>query len=39
VHVLLDGRVVRSGQQELVEALEARGYDWIIQETLSLRGV
>jgi len=39
VHVLLDGRVVRSGQNELVEALEARGYDWIIQESMSLRGV
>jgi Fe-S cluster assembly ATP-binding protein len=38
VHVLLDGRIVRSGGNELVEALEARGYDWIIQETLSLRG-
>ncbi len=39
VHVLLDGRVVRSGQSELVEALEARGYDWIIKETMSLQGV
>jgi Fe-S cluster assembly ATP-binding protein len=39
VHVLLDGRVVRSGQGELVEALEARGYDWIIQEVLSAQGV
>jgi Fe-S cluster assembly ATP-binding protein len=39
VHVLLDGRVVRSGQGELVEALEARGYDWIIQEVLIAQGV
>ena len=39
VHVLLDGRVVRSGQGELVEALEARGYDWLIQEVLSAQGV
>jgi Fe-S cluster assembly ATP-binding protein len=39
VHVLLDGRVVRSGQGELVEALEARGYDWLIQEVQSAQGV
>jgi Fe-S cluster assembly ATP-binding protein len=29
VHVLLDGRIVRSGGQELSRELEARGYDWI----------
>ena len=38
VHVMLDGRIVRSGENDLVEALEARGYDWIVQESLSLRG-
>ena len=29
VHVLLDGRIVRSGGRELALELEERGYDWI----------
>jgi Fe-S cluster assembly ATP-binding protein len=29
VHVLSDGRVVRSGGKELARELEARGYDWV----------
>jgi len=29
VHVLMDGRVVRSGGPELAHELEERGYDWI----------
>ena len=29
VHVLVDGRIARSGGPELVRELEARGYDWI----------
>ncbi|MFN8535485.1 MAG: Fe-S cluster assembly ATPase SufC [Dehalococcoidia bacterium] len=33
VHVLVDGRIVRSGGQELAHELEARGYDWVIQES------
>jgi len=32
VHVLLDGRIVRSGGRELALELEARGYDWIRPE-------
>jgi Fe-S cluster assembly ATP-binding protein len=32
VHVLVDGRVVKSGGYELVEQLEAQGYDPIIRE-------
>jgi Fe-S cluster assembly ATP-binding protein len=32
VHVLVDGRIVRSGGKELALALEERGYDWIIEE-------
>jgi Fe-S cluster assembly ATP-binding protein len=39
VHMLVDGRIVRSGGMELVEALEARGYEELIQEALSLQGV
>lgn len=35
VHVLVDGRVVRSGGPELAHELEQRGYDWIVQEVLS----
>ena len=29
VHVLLDGRIVRSGGPELALELEEKGYDWI----------
>ena len=29
VHVLIDGRIVRSGGPELAQELEKRGYDWI----------
>ncbi len=29
VHVLMDGRIVRSGGKELALELEARGYDWL----------
>jgi len=32
VHVLLNGRIVKSGGKELALALEARGYDWIKEE-------
>lgn len=32
VHVLMDGRIVRSGSKELALELEERGYDWIIRE-------
>jgi Fe-S cluster assembly ATP-binding protein len=32
VHVLFDGRVVRSGGKELALELEAKGYDWIAEE-------
>jgi len=29
VHVMLDGRIVREGGAELVDQLEAQGYDWL----------
>jgi Fe-S cluster assembly ATP-binding protein len=32
VHVLLDGRIVKSGPKELALELEERGYDWIKEE-------
>src|SRR5689334_17379007 len=31
VHVLVDGRVVKSGGKELALELEAKGYDWIVK--------
>jgi Fe-S cluster assembly ATP-binding protein len=32
VHVLYNGRIVKSGGKELALELEAKGYDWIIEE-------
>lgn len=32
VHVLHDGKIVKSGDKELAKELEARGYDWIRDE-------
>jgi Fe-S cluster assembly ATP-binding protein len=29
VHVLYDGKIVKSGGKELAHELEERGYDWI----------
>ena len=32
VHVLYDGRIVKTGTKELALELEERGYDWIIKD-------
>ena len=32
VHIMLDGKVVKSGDASLAEKLEDRGYDWIREE-------
>ena len=32
VHVLLNGKIVKSGGKELAHELEAKGYDWIKEE-------
>ncbi|MBO6879423.1 MULTISPECIES: Fe-S cluster assembly ATPase SufC [Winogradskyella] len=32
VHVLHDGKIVKSGDKELAHELEAKGYDWIKEE-------
>ena len=32
VHVMLDGRIVRSGGPEVAHELEAQGYDWLKNE-------
>ena len=34
VHVLVDGRIVKSGGKELAFELEAKGYDWLIKGAL-----
>ncbi|MBV5342660.1 Fe-S cluster assembly ATPase SufC, partial [bacterium] len=35
VHVLYDGRIVKSGDKTLALELEEKGYDWIKQEVES----
>ena len=32
VHVMLDGKIVKSGTKELAYELEEKGYDWIKEE-------
>ena len=32
VHVMFDGRIVRSGDAELAKELETKGYDWVQEE-------
>ena len=32
VHVLAGGRIIRSGDKTLAQELEARGYDWVLEE-------
>ena len=32
VHVLVDGRIVKTGSKELALELEEKGYDWVIEE-------
>src|SRR5689334_1268931 len=34
VHVLADGRIVRSGSKDLARELEEHGYDWILRGAL-----
>lgn len=36
VHVLYNGRIVKSGTKELALELEAKGYDWIKEEVAAL---
>jgi Fe-S cluster assembly ATP-binding protein len=38
VHVLMEGRIERSGGPELALALEEKGYEWIEKEVLSRQG-
>ena len=32
VHVLADGRIIKSGDKHLATDLEAQGYDWVLNE-------
>lgn len=36
VHVLFDGKIVKSGGKELAQELEKRGYDWIKEEAAAV---
>jgi Fe-S cluster assembly ATP-binding protein len=38
VHVLFEGRIVKSGSKALALELERKGYDWIREETAGTRG-
>ena len=33
MHVLIDGRIARSGGKELALELEQKGYEWVRKET------
>lgn len=33
VHVLIDGRIAKTGDAELAKELESRGYDWVLEES------
>jgi Fe-S cluster assembly ATP-binding protein len=35
VHVLANGRIVRSGGKDLALELEAKGYDWLLEEAVA----
>jgi Fe-S cluster assembly ATP-binding protein len=37
IHVLYEGRIVKSGQKDLALKLEAKGYDWIKDEVAALQ--
>jgi Fe-S cluster assembly ATP-binding protein len=37
VHVLVNGRIVKSGGKELALELEEKGYDWVTEETEPVR--
>src|SRR6266540_2323312 len=39
VHVLIDGRIVRSGESDLARELEAQGYEWLREPAEANAGV
>ncbi len=38
VHVMADGRVIKSGGIDLAKKLEEKGYDWLFQNTEAVQG-
>ena len=38
VHVMVDGRIVKSGGKELALELEEKGYDWLKNEVVTVNG-
>ncbi|TAE61551.1 MAG: Fe-S cluster assembly ATPase SufC [Nostocales cyanobacterium] len=36
VHVMAQGRIIKSGGKELALQLESRGYDWVLEEALGV---
>ena len=38
VHVLAQGRIVKSGGKELAHELEAKGYDWLVEQPAGAAG-
>jgi Fe-S cluster assembly ATP-binding protein len=38
VHVMIDGRIVKSGGKELALELEEKGYDWVEKESAAAAG-
>jgi Fe-S cluster assembly ATP-binding protein len=36
VHVMVEGRIVKTGSKDLALELESKGYDWVIKETGAL---
>jgi Fe-S cluster assembly ATP-binding protein len=35
VHVMADGRILKTGGKELAHELEAKGYDWVLEAEVS----
>lgn len=38
VHIMVDGRIVKSGDYRLAEELEAKGYDWVRSDLVTAEG-
>lgn len=34
IHVMIDGKIVKSGDSSLADELEAKGYDWLIKDDI-----
>jgi Fe-S cluster assembly ATP-binding protein len=36
VHVLFDGKIIKTGGKELAHELEEKGYDWLTNELVAV---